>query len=102
MLRVESGAFKKYKEEAKPLIMDLLREHHFLSQRSIQILLESRKLWHTVTWNAIRELKKEMKLRTAKYPPRGNFQFGFMNTIYVSMISRSKLMLNINLYITNL
>jgi len=73
MLSVESGAFKKYKEEAKPLIMDLLREHHFLSQRSIQILLESRKLWHTVTWNAIRELKKEMKLRTAKYPPRGNF-----------------------------
>jgi hypothetical protein len=37
------------------------------------MILEARKYWHTVTWNAIRELAKEGKLRTAKYPPRGIF-----------------------------
>lgn len=73
MLREETESFRRYKEKAKPIILDLLKEHSFLSQRSLQIILEQKSCWHTVTWNAIRELKKEEKLRTAKYPPRGNF-----------------------------
>ncbi len=51
----------------------MLDEHRFLSQRSIQIILEQKNYWHTVTWNAIKDLEKEMKLRRAKYPPRGDF-----------------------------
>jgi len=73
MSRAESKAFTKYKEEAKPFIMNLLDKHDFLSQRTIQILLEKEKYWHTVTWNAIKDIRKENKLRTAKYPPRGSF-----------------------------
>jgi len=73
MIRYETESFKKYIEKAKPIILELLEEHDFLSQRSLQILMEQNNFWHVVTWNAIRELKIENKLRTAKYPPRGNF-----------------------------
>ena len=83
MSRAETEAFKKYKDEAKPLVMELLNEHKFLSHRSIQVILEKKKCWHTVTANAIKELKKEEKIRTAKYPPRGEFLYGYTDTIYV-------------------
>ena len=73
MLREETESFRRYKKKAKPIILDLLNKHSFLSQRSIQLILEQDNFWHTVTWNAIRDLEKEGKLRTAKYPPRGNF-----------------------------
>ncbi len=73
MIRYETESFKKYIEKAKPIILELLEEHDFLSQRSLQFLMEQNNFWHVVTWNAIRELKIENKLRTAKYPPRGNF-----------------------------
>jgi len=69
----ETESFIRYKEEAKPLILALIEEHSFLSLRSLQILLEQQNYWHTVTWNAIRDLKRDNLLRTAKYPPRGNF-----------------------------
>ena len=71
MPKAGTEQFRRYKEEAKPIIMELLQDHSFLSHRSIQIILEQKKYWHTVTWNAIKDLKKEGKLRTAKYPPRG-------------------------------
>jgi hypothetical protein len=63
--------FRRYKEEVKPIILELLEDHSFLSHRSVQLMLEQKNYWHTVTWNAIRDLKKDGKLRTAKYPTRG-------------------------------
>ena len=72
MSGTETQSFTRYKEETKPIIMKLLEEHSFLPHRSIQIILEQKGYWHTVTWNAIRELETENRLRTAKYPPRGN------------------------------
>lgn len=68
--KTESESFRRYIEEAKPIIHELLEEHDFLPLRSIQLLLEQKGYWHTVTANAITELRKGEKLRTAKYPPR--------------------------------
>jgi len=69
----DTAAFKKYQKEVKPLILDLIKEHSFLSQRSIQVALESAGFWHTVVWNGITSLRKHGEIRTAKYPPHGMY-----------------------------
>ena len=73
MRNSDTEAFKKYKHEAKPLIMDLIKKHSFLSQRSLQVELEKEGFWHTVVWNAIIDLENEGVIRTAKYPPHGTY-----------------------------
>jgi len=65
--------FTRYQNEVKPLILDLIEEHSLLSQRTIQVALESKGYWQTVVWNAIMSLRKEGEIRTAKYPPRGMY-----------------------------
>ena len=73
MSRIESESFKKYKEEAKPKIIKIVEKESFLSLRSLQILLEKEDFWHTVTRNAVEDLRKEKIIRTAKYPTRGSY-----------------------------
>lgn len=73
MRRADTESFRRRKEQAKPLILELIGEHSFLALKSVQISLERRNYWHTVTWNAIQDLRREGLIRTAKYPPRGAF-----------------------------
>ena len=69
----DTPTFKKYQKKVKPLILDLIEEHSFLSQRSIQVALESKGYWQTVVWNGIKSLRKDGEIRTAKYPPHGMY-----------------------------
>ncbi len=69
----ETEKFREAKEKAKPLILELINEYSLLSQRSIQVKLEEYGLWENVTWNALLNLENAGKIRTAKYPPRGNY-----------------------------
>ncbi|RLI79778.1 hypothetical protein DRP05_02775 [Archaeoglobales archaeon] len=70
----DTEKFRKHIDRAKPLVLDLVNEKRFLMRRAIQVLLEEKhSIWQNVSWNAIEELKKEGKLRVAKYPPRGNY-----------------------------
>lgn len=70
----ETESFRKSKEKAKPLILELIKEERYLLRRSIQVLLEEEhSIWQTVTWNALGELKANNKIRMSKYPPAGDF-----------------------------
>lgn len=69
---------EKVRDIAKEEILKTLEEQDFLSQRSLEIKLEKTKIgndhiYHTLTADVINELHENEKLRTRKYPPRGNF-----------------------------